>query len=187
MLSNQCASLIARGIYSQATRFCPSLVWQSSEVSWENICGNSNERSTLDKGGGQWEWLSCKNIIVRASLKIDFLCILLIAILHWEQVGSYFVNKVLNAPLTIILILAIFCQTFFHSRLITSLFSKVRKNDFLVNCWLKFGNYSSGVFIARGKEDALVTKNIVPGESVYGEKRISVDVRTCPLFCFPVC
>ena len=33
-----------------------------------------------------------------------------------------------------------------------------------------------GVFIARGKEDALVTKNIVPGESVYGEKKISVDV-----------
>jgi rRNA 2'-O-methyltransferase fibrillarin len=34
-----------------------------------------------------------------------------------------------------------------------------------------------GVFIARGKEDALVTRNMVPGESVYGEKRISVDVR----------
>lgn len=33
-----------------------------------------------------------------------------------------------------------------------------------------------GVFIARGKEDALVTKNLVPGEAVYGEKRISVDV-----------
>merc|ERR1712070_1005250 len=33
-----------------------------------------------------------------------------------------------------------------------------------------------GVFIAKGKEDALVTKNLVPGESVYGEKRISVDV-----------
>ena len=33
-----------------------------------------------------------------------------------------------------------------------------------------------GVFIARGKEDALVTKNMVVGESVYGEKRISVDV-----------
>ncbi|KAJ3200758.1 fibrillarin [Dinochytrium kinnereticum] len=32
-----------------------------------------------------------------------------------------------------------------------------------------------GVFIARGKEDHLVTKNLVPGESVYGEKRISVD------------
>jgi len=32
-----------------------------------------------------------------------------------------------------------------------------------------------GVFIARGKEDALVTKNLVPGESVYGEKRISID------------
>jgi len=32
-----------------------------------------------------------------------------------------------------------------------------------------------GVFIARGKEDALVTRNMVPGDSVYGEKRISVD------------
>ena len=35
-----------------------------------------------------------------------------------------------------------------------------------------------GIFIARGKEDALLTKNMVPGESVYGEKRISVDVGT---------
>lgn len=33
-----------------------------------------------------------------------------------------------------------------------------------------------GVFVARGKEDLLVTRNLVPGESVYGEKRISVDV-----------
>jgi rRNA 2'-O-methyltransferase fibrillarin len=33
-----------------------------------------------------------------------------------------------------------------------------------------------GVFIARGKEDLLVTKNLTPGESVYGEKRVSVDV-----------
>lgn len=32
-----------------------------------------------------------------------------------------------------------------------------------------------GVFVAKAKEDALVTKNLVPGESVYGEKRISVD------------
>ncbi|RKO84693.1 Fibrillarin-domain-containing protein [Blyttiomyces helicus] len=32
-----------------------------------------------------------------------------------------------------------------------------------------------GVFIARGKEDMLCTKNLVPGESVYGEKRISID------------
>ncbi|KAJ1481887.1 Fibrillarin [Baffinella frigidus] len=32
-----------------------------------------------------------------------------------------------------------------------------------------------GIFIAKGKEDALVTRNMVPGESVYGEKRISVD------------
>lgn len=34
----------------------------------------------------------------------------------------------------------------------------------------------SGVFICRGKEDALVTKNMVMGESVYGEKRIGVEV-----------
>lgn len=33
----------------------------------------------------------------------------------------------------------------------------------------------AGVFIARGKEDALVTRNMVSGESVYGEKKISVD------------
>lgn len=34
----------------------------------------------------------------------------------------------------------------------------------------------AGVFIARGKEDALVTLNSTPGKSVYGEKRISVEV-----------
>ncbi|XP_045507721.1 rRNA 2'-O-methyltransferase fibrillarin-like [Colias croceus] len=33
----------------------------------------------------------------------------------------------------------------------------------------------AGVFVARGKEDALVTKNLVPGSEVYGEKRISVE------------
>ena len=33
----------------------------------------------------------------------------------------------------------------------------------------------AGVFIARGKEDALVTKNMAVGESVYGEKRIAVE------------
>ena len=33
-----------------------------------------------------------------------------------------------------------------------------------------------GVFVARGKEDALVTLNSTPGVSVYGEKRISVEV-----------
>jgi len=31
------------------------------------------------------------------------------------------------------------------------------------------------VFVARGKEDLLVTKNFVPGESVYSEKRISLE------------
>ncbi|XP_078182714.1 rRNA 2'-O-methyltransferase fibrillarin 1-like [Carex rostrata] len=32
-----------------------------------------------------------------------------------------------------------------------------------------------GVFLAKGKEDALCTKNMAAGESVYGEKRISVQ------------
>lgn len=35
-----------------------------------------------------------------------------------------------------------------------------------------------GVFVARGKEDLLVTKNLTPGESVYGEKRISVQTNS---------
>lgn len=33
-----------------------------------------------------------------------------------------------------------------------------------------------GVFVARGKEDALVTLNSTPGVGVYGEKRIKVEV-----------
>jgi len=32
-----------------------------------------------------------------------------------------------------------------------------------------------GIFVARGKEDMLVTHNLTPGESVYGEKRIQVQ------------
>ena len=32
-----------------------------------------------------------------------------------------------------------------------------------------------GVFIARGKEDVLVTRSSVPGDAVCGEKRISVE------------
>jgi hypothetical protein len=32
-----------------------------------------------------------------------------------------------------------------------------------------------GVFIAKGKEQLLVTRNLVPGESVYGEKRVSIE------------
>lgn len=31
-------------------------------------------------------------------------------------------------------------------------------------------------FIAKGKEDALCTKNMVVGESVYGDKRVAVQV-----------
>ena len=31
----------------------------------------------------------------------------------------------------------------------------------------------AGVYILRGKDDALLTKNLVPGESVYNEKRVS--------------
>ena len=33
-----------------------------------------------------------------------------------------------------------------------------------------------GVFIQRGKDDVLCTKNSTPGESVYNEKRVSVEV-----------
>ncbi|KAG8746541.1 Small subunit processome complex component [Ceratobasidium sp. 414] len=32
-----------------------------------------------------------------------------------------------------------------------------------------------GVFVAKGKEHLLVTRNLVPGEAVYGEKRISIE------------
>ena len=32
-----------------------------------------------------------------------------------------------------------------------------------------------GVFIVRGKEDALATKNLTPGVAVYGEKRVNVE------------
>lgn len=39
-----------------------------------------------------------------------------------------------------------------------------------------------GVFIGRGKEDVLCTRNLVPGESVYGEKRISVEVSIISLY-----
>lgn len=34
----------------------------------------------------------------------------------------------------------------------------------------------AGIFVARGKEDALVTLNSTPGVAVYGEKRISVEL-----------
>lgn len=38
-------------------------------------------------------------------------------------------------------------------------------------------SFSVGVFIARSKDDdMLLTRNMVVGESVYGEKRITVDV-----------
>jgi len=33
----------------------------------------------------------------------------------------------------------------------------------------------AGVFVAKGKDHLLVTKNLVPGEAVYGEKRISIE------------
>lgn len=40
-----------------------------------------------------------------------------------------------------------------------------------------------GVFVAKGKEDALVTKNLVPGLAVYNEKRISVQVNVLLIVC----
>jgi len=35
----------------------------------------------------------------------------------------------------------------------------------------------SGIFIAKGKEEFMVTRNMVPGESVYGEKRVEIEVK----------
>nr|XP_039249195.1 rRNA 2'-O-methyltransferase fibrillarin-like [Styela clava] len=32
-----------------------------------------------------------------------------------------------------------------------------------------------GIFVARGKDDALLTKNLVPGNTVYGEKKVEVE------------
>jgi rRNA 2'-O-methyltransferase fibrillarin len=40
---------------------------------------------------------------------------------------------------------------------------------------LKEPHRHPGVFVARGKEDLLVTKNLTPGEAVYGEKRIAIE------------
>lgn len=34
----------------------------------------------------------------------------------------------------------------------------------------------AGMFVVRGKDDSLATRNLVIGESVYGEKRVSVEV-----------
>ncbi|EDU43497.1 rRNA 2'-O-methyltransferase fibrillarin [Pyrenophora tritici-repentis Pt-1C-BFP] len=48
----------------------------------------------------------------------------------------------------------------------------------LVRC--PWSHRHAGVFVARGKEDLLVTKNLTPGESVYGEKRISVGSTAAP-------
>ena len=33
-----------------------------------------------------------------------------------------------------------------------------------------------GVYLQRGANDSIMTKNLVPGESVYNEKRVSVEV-----------
>lgn len=33
-----------------------------------------------------------------------------------------------------------------------------------------------GIFIGRGKEDMILTKNMIPGTTVYGEKRVSVSI-----------
>jgi rRNA 2'-O-methyltransferase fibrillarin len=41
-----------------------------------------------------------------------------------------------------------------------------------------------GVFIAKGKEHLLVTKNLVPGESVYGEKRITIGTPNAGQYSF---
>lgn len=65
------------------------------------------------------------------------------------------------------------------------LFSSTHSTRFLLKCklpnileccnFIRLFFPPSGVFICRGKEDALVTKNMVIGESVYGEKRMNVE------------
>lgn len=35
-----------------------------------------------------------------------------------------------------------------------------------------------GVYVIKAKDDAIATKNLTPGESVYNEKRVSVEVST---------
>ena len=35
-----------------------------------------------------------------------------------------------------------------------------------------------GIYVAKGQQDALCTKSFYPGESVYNEKRISIQVYT---------
>ena len=44
--------------------------------------------------------------------------------------------------------------------------------------------HTTGVFIARGKEDTLATHNLVSGDAVYGEKRIIVDIKYILLCMF---
>jgi rRNA 2'-O-methyltransferase fibrillarin len=61
------------------------------------------------------------------------------------------------------------CQLFFFAFF---LYEFLRSNFFL----LQEPHRHPGVFVVRGgKEDGLATRNTTPGESVYGEKRISVD------------
>lgn len=35
-----------------------------------------------------------------------------------------------------------------------------------------------GIFMTKGQQDALLTKSLVPGDSVYNEKKIAVQVNT---------
>jgi fibrillarin-like rRNA methylase len=47
----------------------------------------------------------------------------------------------------------------------------LKHTDYQVKKLYKF----LGIFVAKGKDDLLVTKNMVIGESVYGEKRIPIE------------
>ena len=44
----------------------------------------------------------------------------------------------------------------------------------------------AGVFIAKGKEHALVTLNMVPGDTVYGEKKVTVEVSSDKDVCIKI-
>lgn len=82
VMPNSLGKVTTSGFCSQPSGFCPSLDQWASEVSWENLWGNSNYWKTARHEilWRQWEWLSGCYIIATAcllgKLKIGSLCTL---------------------------------------------------------------------------------------------------------------
>lgn len=64
-----------------------------------------------------------------------------------------------------------------HSIEILVILYSLRLTDFVVIVVIEKHRHE-GVYIARGKEDMLVTLNFTPGETVYGEKKVVVEGET---------